>query len=159
MRVLALLVVLLAGCATQSFVAGWQGPDVHLVDGRWIGTEAPCAQGQGGLECRTVVDRALALVTASVRVNVTRATRAAVLGSFVTPTGETRIAQFGGLDRADVVVLDMADGSRRLVGLVCYLPYEGNGGGLALEMVTCEANPLDNWRNADGPPAHSPEYR
>jgi hypothetical protein len=153
MRFLVLPVLLLGACAPKPLaVVGWQDPDAHLVDGTWIGTETPCAASTDGLECRVVVDRALATLGADVRANVTKAAMAALPTRFVMATGETRMGHIGGgITVGRAVVVDVADGTRRVVGLVCYLPYAGDSGGLVLSMVDCTWNALDDWRDGNVP--------
>lgn len=154
MRVLIPFALLLAACSTPPSVVGWVGSDVHLVDGTWIGTETPCAPGKDGLECRVVVEYALAAVKDS---KVTKAALAALPSTFVLASGETRMGHIGGgIDTGRAVVLDFADGSRRVLGFVCYLPYAGDGGGLVVSMVTCTSNALDYWRDGNAPPPYPP---
>jgi hypothetical protein len=154
MRALIPLMLLLAACSTPPSVVGWLGSDVHLVDGVWIGTETPCAAGKDGLECRVVVEYALATVRGS---KVTKAALAALPSTFVLASGETRMGHLGGgIDTGRAVVLDFADGTRRVLGFVCYLPYAGDGSGLALSMVTCTWNPLNDWRDGNVPPSYPP---
>jgi hypothetical protein len=157
MRLLVLLTLLLAACTTAPAVVGWLGPDVHLVDGTWIGTETPCSAGTDGLECRVVVDHALAYID---RVTVTGAALAALPTTFVLPTGETRTPHLaGGLNSGRAVVIDLADGSRRVIGLLCYLPYAGDGGGLVVSMGTCTPNALFDWRDGAVPPSFPPDWK
>jgi hypothetical protein len=158
MRLLVPLMLLLAACISPPAVVGWLGPDVHLVDGRWIGTETPCAAGPDGLECRIVVEHALASID---RVKVTRAAVAALPTKFVLPTGETRTPHLaGGLNTGKAVVFDLADGSRRVVGLLCYLPYRGDGdSGLEVSMVTCTWNALEDWRDGTVPRSFPPDWK
>lgn len=156
MRFLAALVLLIAACGSPPPVPGWQGVDVHLLDGRWIGTEAPCGTGDGGLECRTVVERAIAALPPDVRIQLTRASLVELPTTFVTATGETRTARLvAGVDTRKAVVIDVAGGTRRVIGLWCYLPHFA-GGGLALSMVGCTTDPLDYWRDGNAPPSYPP---
>jgi hypothetical protein len=157
MRFLVALILLLAACTTPPAVVGWQDPDAHLVDGRWIGTETPCAAGKQGLECRVLVERASAMVGADVRARVTRTAVAALPTKFILVTGEARIPHLGGgLNSPKAVVIDVADGTRLVVGLLCYMPYAGDGSGLAVSMVTCTWNPLDEWRDGTVPRYYPP---
>jgi hypothetical protein len=154
MRALLAFLLLVAACSSPPSVVGWSGSDVHLVDGRWIGTETPCAAGKEGLECRVVVEYALATVP---RNTVKKAALAALPTTFVMATGETRMGHLGGgIDTGRAVVLDLADGTRRVLGFVCYLPYPGDGSGLAISMVTCTWNALEDWRDGNVPPSYPP---
>jgi hypothetical protein len=156
MRFVLLLTLLIGACATPPpAVVGWQDPDAHLVDGRWIGAEAPCETGDGGLECRTVVERAIAALSPDVRSEVTRATLVELPTTFVTATGETRTARLAaGVDTRKAVVIDFTGGTRRVIGLWCYLPYVGSG--LKVSMVGCTTDPLDYWRDGNAPPSYPP---
>jgi len=160
MRSLAALVLLLAACGSPPATPaepGWHGADVHLVDGRWIGTETACSAGTGGLECRVVVEQALATLPENVRANVTKAAEVALPETFVLPTGEVRTPHLGGgIETGRAVVVDLADGTRRVVGLICYLPYAGDGSGLAVTMVTCSPNALDDWGDGNVPRSYPP---
>lgn len=151
MRSVAALVLMLAACGGPPPVPGWLGPDVHLVDGRWIGTETACGASAEALECRTVVEHGLATLAPDVRSKVTRAAVAALPTTFVTATGETRLARLGaGIITTKAVVVDQVDGTRRVIGLWCYLPYSGTGR-LKVEMVSCDIAPLDDWRDGSAP--------
>lgn len=157
MRFLAALVLLLAACGSPPPVpGGWVGPDVHLVDGSWIGTETACGAGAEALECRTVVEQALTTLPADVRSKVTRAAVAALPTTFVTATGEERTARVSaGILTRKAVVVDRADGTRRVIGLWCYLPYSGTGR-LAVGEVSCNVAPLDYWLDGNVPPSYPP---
>jgi hypothetical protein len=149
MRFLVSLVVLLAACAAPPTSTGWQGPDVHLVDGKWIGKETPCSSAAEDLECRIVVEQALSLVP-GIRDNVTKAARASLPTTFVMSNGEVRTGHFGGgLNSGEVVVLDLRDGTRRIVALTCYLPSQD--GHLVLSMVECRPDGLEDWRDGAVP--------
>jgi hypothetical protein len=157
MRFLAALIVLLSACApARSAVLGWQGTDIHLVDGRWIGSETPCAAGKEGLECRTIVDQALANVTPKVRGNATGGVLAALPTTLVVAGGETRTARLGaGIETRRAVVVRFPDGTRLVVGLWCYLPYTSDGR-FAVEMARCTLDPLDDWRDGNAPASYPP---
>lgn len=149
--------ILLAACRGGPSVAGWHGVDVHLVDATWIGTETACGEGDEDLECRTVVEQAMAALAPDVRNKVTTAVLAALPTTFVTATGETRTTPLaGGIMTREAVVIDLVDGTRRVIGLWCHLPYAGNGGGLMVRDVTCGIDPLDYWRDGNAPPSIPP---
>lgn len=152
MRSLAALVLLLAACSSPPPVPGWLGPDVHLVDGRWIGTEAACGASPEALECRTVVERALTTLAPDVRDKVTRAAFAALPTTFVTAAGETRLGRLAaGILSRRAVVVDLAGGARTVIGLWCYLPHSGDGSELVVSSVSCDTDPLDDWRDGHAP--------
>jgi hypothetical protein len=152
-RFFAAVILVLAACSpAPPAVVGWQDSGAHLVDGRWIATETPCAAANDRLECRIVVERALSTVPGSVAASVTKTARAALPYKFVTPSGDVRVGHVGGgIETGQVIVLDLADGTRRVVGLVCYLPYSGDGSRLMVSMVTCRPDALDDWRDGNVP--------
>ena len=120
-------------------------------------TETPCAAGKDGLECRIAVEQALLTLPANIAGKLTNASEAALPTTFVMPNGETRRGHLGGgIDTGRVVVVDLSDGTRRVVGLVCYLPYPGDGSGLAVSLVSCTTSPLDDWRDGNAPPSYPP---
>jgi hypothetical protein len=149
------MIFVIAACAVGAAARpGWQGPEVHLVDGAWIGTEVACVADD--LECKTVVDRTMKALQPDVRARVTRAALATLPTEFVTATGETRRAHVSaGIDTRKAVVIDLVDGSRRVIGLWCYLPY-ANGGGLIVRDATCDIAPLDYWLDGNVPPSYPP---
>ncbi len=72
-------------------------------------------------------------------------------------TGETRIPHLGGgLEGPEAVVLDLPDGTRRVVGLLCYLPYSGTPLQLQVARVECRTDPLDEWRDGNVPRFYRP---
>ena len=71
---------------------------------------------------------------------------------FVTATGESRFPSRGAfLQSRRVVVLDLADGTRLVIGLICRLPYSGETGRFLVDEATCKVDPLDDWRNGNVP--------
>jgi hypothetical protein len=149
----AMLFGVVASCGPTA--PGWQGTDVHLVDGTWIGTESVCGNGEGDpdLECRTVVELALQEIPPDLRARATRVTVAALPTEYVSPTGEVRTARLSaGILRRKAVVLDLMDGTRRVIGLWCHLPYSGSSGRFMASEATCAVAPLDIWTDGNEPP-------
>jgi hypothetical protein len=118
------IVAMIAACGVGSGAPGapgWQGSEVHLVDGTWIGTEVAC--GADDLECRTVIDLTMKALQPDVRARVTRAALATLPTEYLTATGEIRTAHISaGIATRKAVVLDLAGGTRRVIGLWCHLP-------------------------------------
>ena len=144
---LAVLAAAIVGCIPT--VSGWQGNDVHLVDGVWIGTEYECADGDEGVTCRTTVGEALRLIGPVERSRVVRARLAELPTAYRTVTGETRTARLGaGIMARSAVVLDVIDGSRRVIGLWCH----------AVSVPTCilAPNALEYWMEGAVPPSYPP---
>ena len=153
---LATLSLLLSACATAPVATGWQGENVHLVDGTWIGTETACGAGDDydDVLCHTVVDLTMAALPPDDRSKVTKAVHADLPTTFVTAAGETRTGEVSvGIQTRTAVVVDRVDGARRVVGLVCYLPSSGTGR-LSAANSTCELVPLEYWRDGNAPPKY-----
>ena len=135
-------------------MSGWRGENVHLVDGTWIGTETACGAGDDyeAAVCRTVVDLTLTALPPHERSQVTKAAHAELPSTFVTAAGDTRTAELSvGIMTRTAVVVDLVDGSRRVIGLLCYLPSSGTGP-LSVANSTCEIVPLEQWRDGNAPP-------
>ena len=129
---------------------GWLGTDAHLVDGTWIGTERSCAEGDDGLECRTVVEAGLRALP-TVRTDIAAATLADLPSEFRTPNGEIRQARVSRtLDTYQALVLDLADGTREVEGFLCYLAH-GQDGRLVIKDVQCRHADLIDWRERTSP--------
>lgn len=153
---LATLILLLSACGTAPVITGWQGEDVHLVDGTWIGTERACGAGDGYADvvCHTVVDLTMAALPSDERSKVTKAFHAELPSTFVTAAGETRTAEVSvGILTRTAVVVELVDGARRVIGLLCYLPSSGTGR-LSVANSTCELVPLGYWRDGYEPPQY-----
>jgi hypothetical protein len=141
-------------CQSGMGVAGWRGPDVHLVDGTWIGTETACGDSADDLECRVVVGEGLQALPADVRGRVTRAALAALPTEYVTASGEKRTARLTrGIETLKAIVVDLSEGRRRVIGLSCYLPHDSRGS-LAVGHVTCAILPLEYWLDGNAPPPY-----
>lgn len=154
---LVALILGLAACSAGSSNAGWRGPAVHLVDGTWIGTETECARGDEGLECRTVIARALALLAPDVTRAVKKTALATLPTTYVTADGEVRTARLSaGIDSRRAIVIDLDDGSRRVIGLWCHISYSGTPSALDVEALMCSIAPLDYWLDGDAPPSYPP---
>ena len=133
-------------------VPGWRGANVHVVDGTWIGTETACGAGDEALECRTIVELTMEALPPDVRTNARNAVQADLPTEFVTASGETRTARVAvGILTRTAVVLDLVDGTRRVIGLMCHLPSDG-AGHLHVAWATCELVPLEYWRDGNAPP-------
>jgi hypothetical protein len=60
-----------------------------------------------------------------------------------------------GIMTRKAVVIERVDGSRRAIGLWCYLPTDGDSR-LQVSEVTCDIAPLDDWRDGTVPPSYDP---
>ena len=157
--VLALFVAasaIVAGCASAA--PGWHGTGVHLVDRTWIGIEQDCASGDSDkdLVCRAVRDEVLRTLPAALRVRVTRAAVAILPTTYVTASGETRTARLRlGISGYQAVVVGLSDGTRRVIGAACMLPYDETGHLRTID-VRCDPLPLDWWIDGGAPPSIPP---
>lgn len=132
------------------FGSGWRGRDIHLVGGTWVGTERPCQPDD--TDCRIVVERALSALEPGVRSEIVSAVRADLPDTYSTLLDGTRRAQMTrGLDSQTALVVELANGQRRVMGFWCYLPH--GGAGLVDESVRCETGDVGYWRDGQKPPA------
>jgi hypothetical protein len=139
------LVAMIGACGGR-----WQGEGVHLVDGTWIGPESACDVTD--LECRTVVELAHGLVGATLADDPVRIVAVGLPETFTTTLGETRRAQLqAGIMARRAVVVDLADGLRRVIGLWCHLPRMSDGAFDAMA-ADCAVAPLEDWRDGAVPP-------
>jgi hypothetical protein len=140
--VVMFVAVFVAGCSPGA--SGWRGDNVHLVDGTWIGREIECdVAGDQESHCRAVVREALRLIEPEMPGRVTVARVAVLPTTFVTSSGETRVARLSaGIMAREAVVVDLADGSQQVVGLWCH----------AIEEATCDLSPLYWWLDGNAPP-------
>jgi hypothetical protein len=137
-----------ASCGAPTGRGQWQGTDIHLVDGTWLDRESTC--DDGNVECTTVVGLGLQTLPPDLRSRVVGARVAALPTSYKTVDGQIWNAHMGGgILEYRAMVVDLADGSRRVVGLLCHLPYRDR---LIVRDATCAPAALDQW--LDG---HLPE--
>jgi hypothetical protein len=133
---------------------GWQGQDVHLVDNVWIGMERTCGQGREDLGCRRIVDYGVSFAKAD-GLSVASAALAALPTSFVTASGEERTARLElGVMTREAVVVDLTNGTRRVIGMMCARWLEA-GADYPLENA-CVVSPLDWWVPGNAPPYYPP---
>jgi hypothetical protein len=139
----------MAGCGLVPFGPGWRGSDVHLVDDTWVATERPCRDDDA--DCRLVLDLALGALAPEFRRDVTAAVLADLPRTYVTATGESRLApMMRGLDMRQALIVDLVGGERRAVGLWCYLPH--HDARLDHDAATCTTGDLSYWRDGSSPP-------
>ena len=92
-RTLPVALALVVSACVGATVGSWQGTDVHLVDGNWIGTEHECGDEAADLVCRTIVEMATAALPPEVRESATKVVVTDLPSTFVTVFGETRPGQ------------------------------------------------------------------
>jgi hypothetical protein len=148
--------LLVAACGGGVTTGTWQGPDVHLVDGTWIGTEHTCGDGPDDLRCRTIVERAKAALPTELRDKVTTVVLADLPTKFLTSGGEVRTGHIAvGIETLAAVVVNLTGGTRQVIGLHCYLPSDG-AGKFEDAMSTCAVAPIDDWLDGQEPPTVPP---
>jgi hypothetical protein len=141
MRPLAVVVLLAAAACGSPVPPGWQGSDVHAVDGIWLGAETPCTTGPKTV-CGALVREATRRLTLDDRTHLTGAAVAQLPTLYQLSNGGLQsFHEFIGVEKIVAVVLDIG-ASRRVVGLMCSMPNVLNSDGAC--------NPLDGvldlWR-------------
>jgi hypothetical protein len=148
----SMLVFLFAACETTG--GTWLGADIHLVDGTWISTETDCIEA--ATTCQLIVDEALEALPPDVRSTVVTAVLADLPTAYVTAGGEPRTAYLtAGIMSRKAIVVDLIDGSRKVIGLWCYLPSTSDASAMAADSH-CTIVPLDVWRDGHAPPSLPP---
>ncbi len=132
--ILAAIVVVAAACSEPG---GWVGEDPHVVEGNWVLAESSCDRAPGA-ECTVAVDEAIAGSGIAEAV-VTKASTAEWPTGYRDGGGRTVLATTGGIAHFSAVVLDLVDGSRRLVNVLCGGPITTDAGAL-VSPRTCDAN-------------------
>jgi hypothetical protein len=134
MRAIALvaLVVFVVACSEP---AGWVGADPHVVEGHWVLAETPCDRAPGA-DCTIALDAAIA-GSGIDETRITDASTAEWPTGYRDGGGRTILATTGGIVHDSAVILDVADGSRRLVNVRCGGPIT-SGDGALVEPRTCD---------------------
>jgi hypothetical protein len=151
-RILVLVAIAVAACGPTG--ARWVGENIHVVDGYWVDIETPCLPGAPGSDCKVEVEEAIKSLPAADREQVVGAALAGYPGSYIDASGQTILMTTGGLHQPHIVVLDLVDGRRRVVTLLCIGPIT-SGDGAIVEPKTCFVHDLPNLR-ADRAPAIGP---
>lgn len=140
--VLALLTA--TSCSTVTPTAAWGGDGIHEVDGYWILAERPCDMASADL-CVDEMRAAEVSIGIDPRSVVRRATASLPNWRSVGPLGQVSIRLDNRSGLANFVVLDLADGSRRVVGIVCPGVRGPDGS------PRCGALPFDDYRVGASP--------
>ena len=136
--------VVLATCATASPSPTWSGDGIHVVDGTWVLAEQPCDPISDEL-CRAVVTAAEAALGIDPTSVVRSATTALPVLKAVLPDGQVMVWMRSTSGVAAFAVLDLADGSRRVVGIACIGVPNPDGSRY------CDPIPLDDYRVGAAP--------
>jgi hypothetical protein len=129
---LGVLLLLVAACSSEPH---WVGDDVHVVDGFWLQRETPCPFESVG-ECQVAVEAALA-GSGLAGPDVGEVATADWPMSYVDGTGGTILGTTSGISRSSAVIVDLPDGSREVVGVLCSGPISTNDGTL-VSPRTCD---------------------
>lgn len=137
--ILVLLAFGIVACAPTG--PHWVGEHIHVVDGYWVDTERSCLP----VDCATAFEEALRALPAADAAQVVGAVLADYPSGYVDATGKTILMANGGLWAPHIVVLDLADGRRRVVMLACMGPIT-TGGGALVEAKKCMPQEFVNLR-------------
>jgi hypothetical protein len=136
---LAVLALTMLAAAACSEPAGWVGEDPHAVEGYWVLKETPCDRAPAA-DCTIAVDAAIAGSDLD-DAEIAAASTADWSSGYRDGGGRTVLATTGGIVHASAVILDLADGSRRIVNVLCGGPIT-TGGGALVSPRTCDVNAL-----------------
>ena len=133
----------LAACATPTD-PHWSDAGIHVVEGHWLPTERPCdlASTDG---CVAAVRAAEAGLGVDPHATV-RASTAGLPRQWVRSDGQTVVVipAYSGAP-PEFVILDLADGSRRVTGYGCWGVPKADGS------MNCGEVPLDQYRVGHSP--------
>lgn len=138
---LVVAAALMTGCAQSGPNRdGWWDPGVHEVDGYWVTEEHPCGPEQ---DCSAGREAAItALHAKEPGAVVTRVMSAS--GPVQRGQGPDEISfAFGGLIQPSFAILDLADGSRRAIGLQCGPDFAAAD---YPATIVCQPAAFDMWR-------------
>jgi hypothetical protein len=118
----SLIIAVTVGCGIGGpSGAGWRDANLHAVDGIWITGEEPCAPTSSDDLCAAIRVAALARV----RADAPDASPLDTVALARLPTkwfnahGEQILLTTGGMVHPQVAIVDLADGRRVAVGLLC----------------------------------------
>jgi hypothetical protein len=134
-----LSVMLLAACAGTTVGAAWSGPGLHAVDGYWILAKRPCDVTSIDT-CATAVILAATELDIDPRDVVRVATAGLPTLRSVRADGQVYVVLTNTSGYAQFLILDLANGSRRVVGVSCTGVPNPDGS------ANCRAGPFDDYR-------------
>lgn len=132
----AFAAAIVSACAAP--IASWGGDGIHAVDGYWILAERPCDTLTD--LCVEEMQAAEAAIGVDPGTVVRQATAGLPQWRSVGPLGQVSIRLDNRSGLANFVVLDLADGSRRVIGIGCPGVQHGDGA------PRCWALPFDDYR-------------
>jgi hypothetical protein len=132
------LLAILAGCSTPTSPR-WADDGIHIVDGYWILAEKPCDLASSD-PCVVAVDTAEIEMAIDPK-TVVRGATAGLPHKWVRSDGqEMTVIEGTSGTPSQFVVVDLADGSRRVIAFGCLGVPSPDGS------TTCLAYPLDRYR-------------
>jgi hypothetical protein len=140
--IVATLAIVLA-CARPN-ADGWWDEGTHAVDGYWVTWEQPCEPltDEG---CQVAIETATSILQATEPgATVTRAVKAGYPMMHGDSPNEMSFT-FGGLVQPAFVILDLADGSRRTIGMQCG-PAMSADGSTVTGRTACQPAEFEVWR-------------
>jgi len=120
---------------------GWWDLGVHEVDGYWVTEEHACSVEQDDL-CGPAVETATSAIHQ--REPDAQIIRASMAG-YPVQRGQTAkeiTIILAGLQQPQFVILDLADGSRRTIGMNCGPDFDHDGN----MRIVCAESELETWR-------------
>ena len=137
------LLGILAGCSAPSS-PHWADAGVHIVDGYWILGEKPCDLASSD-PCVVAVETAEAKMAIDPKA-VVRGATAGLPRTWVRADGQEEVVlESTSGSGSEFVVLDLVDGSRRVIAFGCLGVPNPDGS------TTCLAYPLDEYRLGNTP--------
>ena len=138
--ILATLVIVSA-CARPN-ADGWWDEGTHAVDGYWVRQERPCAP-ETDEECTVAIETATALLKAK---DPGAAITGAAIAGYPTQQGKDpseATVILAGLWKPKFVIFDLADRSRRTIGLTCGPDMDVQA---AIRPTVCWETEFEVWR-------------
>ena len=130
----------LAGCGSRN-VDGWWDKDAHAVDGYWVTEETVCTPDEE--TCIAAIATATTILHESEPgAVITGAVTAGYPMMQGSDPNEITIV-LGGLHKPEFVIFDLADGSRRTIGLTCGPDLSVNG---SINDTVCWESEFEVWR-------------
>jgi hypothetical protein len=142
----AAIATVLAGCTSAPNRDGWWDEGIHEVDGYWITTEHPCSP-EDDEGCQVAIDAAIAILRAR---EPDAVVTGAVAAGYPTRRGDDSAEitiNIGGLQQPRFMILNLADGSRRTIGLSC---GPGTSPAGTYPVYACEESEGELWRVTGG---------
>jgi hypothetical protein len=146
------LALVVAGCGSGP-AGHWTDPGTRLVDGMWIGPQIGCPPTRD--ECVAIAIGGQLGLPVAERSQVKQVAWVSLPTHFVTNAGEPRTPRIQwGIDTLEAALVTLADGSQRVIGLGCVLPYTSNG--VLTGGASCQPFTLTDWQDGAVPKTYPP---